>query len=522
VRFSLLLVWLVLVFAAGWPLLTSFESLWVDELHSAWVIDGPWNEVAHRATIGNQSSLYFGCLKLFQNVLSVVIEPFGWSIPNEVSLRLFSWLGWVAMIGFIAYPQRHSRSIILVLALWLWLDRIGSFYAIETRPYAWVAFFSLLLMTSAIRIAAAPLKIHWLWVLWAMLLFYCHYTSLIVIALSMSGVLIELLFSSLSRDRSGLKAIIRSRIVEAVAFFTLATPGLVYLSRIGEQSQQWNDFAGDQSLHAFFDLFPWFAWCLVPALFLLVERVCDRSPVNPETAQRSDLSEWRKNQTRLIQAAVVGLGGIMIVWSLTCLGIAPLMHRRYAIGTYPAFLTLGAVLLNQMRYRSVLFGAAIVSLAILGVFQGTFREWREGRWLAWQRQEDWRMVHDYLKAKTSPEETVFVAPMLIETKGSQLSIYLPHDYLTAPLRTLYRVPKSHSLIPLPNDRRGWFEPLTTILNEFGRKGAWVVVRSSQVDRFAGSYTGPSSEDASKKTVVLTPKLNAGRVQLFYARMLHEE
>ncbi len=210
----------------------------------------------------------------------------------------------------------------------------------------------------------------------------------------------------------------------------------------------------------------------------------------------------------------------MTVWSLTSLGVAPLMHRRYAIGAYPALLVLGALMLNQLSKRSALVGAAIVSTIILGGAQGTFHEWGEGRWLAWQRQEDWRLVVDYLKSKASPGEPVFVAPMLVETKGSQLSNNLPSEYLTAPLRTLYHVSDDHELIPLPNDRDGWFHPMATVLNDLAGRRAWVIVRASQVDQFAGSYSERSSEGASAKTIVLTPKLNAGRVQLFHACLLN--
>ncbi len=308
-RFSWLLVWLALAFAVGWPLLTSLESLWVDELHSAWVIDGPWNEVASRAAIGNQSSLYFGCLKLFRDVASTLTSTFEWSLPSELLLRLFSWLGWVAMIGFVAYQHRHRSWTILILSMWLWLDRIGSFYAIETRPYIWVAFLSLLLMNSAIPVSKTPHKIHWLWLLWAVLMFYSHYTSLIVIALSMCGIFIDIYLSLPSCERFRLRSIIQSRVFDAFIFLGFAAPGLFYLVKIGEGSQQWNSFAGDQSFRACFGLFPWFAWCCVPALFLTLERVWVGLSSNTSSLQPTRFKSWEKNQGWLIQASVIGLEG---------------------------------------------------------------------------------------------------------------------------------------------------------------------------------------------------------------------
>src|SRR6185369_3416608 len=56
------------------------ESLWLDELHTAWCALGPLDEVAERAAIGNQGPLYYWLEWLLADV-------FG---PTEFSLRLLS------------------------------------------------------------------------------------------------------------------------------------------------------------------------------------------------------------------------------------------------------------------------------------------------------------------------------------------------------------------------------------------------------------------------------------------------
>src|SRR3954464_10090950 len=56
------------------------ESLWLDELHTAWCAVGPLDDVARRAAIGNQSPLYFWLEWFLVGILG----------PSEFSLRLLS------------------------------------------------------------------------------------------------------------------------------------------------------------------------------------------------------------------------------------------------------------------------------------------------------------------------------------------------------------------------------------------------------------------------------------------------
>jgi mannosyltransferase len=546
VRFQLLLAWLALVVAASWPLLTSLESLWVDELHSAWVVDGPWKEVLHRAALGNQSGLYFGGLKLWQSLLQVVLEPTGWFVPPEFLLRLFSWFGWIAIIGWLGYWQRHRPSSLFILAGWLWLDRIGSFYAIETRPYVWVALLSAFVMSAATCIPRDPWRIHWTWILGATLIFYTHYTSVILVALSIFAACIDLFLTSI-RNRLNFISMLRHRVTEMVIFVTLAVPGLISLLKIGGKSQQWNDFAGNYSFHSIVELLPWLAWCVVPAVLLIGEKIVGVSSMGNErlafplprstssARRRGDESLVKSGQSNakiflgpendrrwLIQAGVVGFGVMCVVWGLTSLGIAPLMHRRYAMGAYPALLMMSSCLVGRIRSRSLVVLAGFASLFLLGWLQGTFSEWRHGRWLAWQRQEDWRLASEYLVTHASPDEPVFVAPMLIETRGTELPIDLPVEYLTAPLITHYRIFPDQKLTPLPNDRRGWSKQIVQELDKIRGNSAWVVVRSGFPERFSGPLLEGKPTTLTEKTLTLSAKLNAGRVQLFYAKPLKEE
>ena len=54
------------------------ESLWLDELHTAWCAVGPLDEVASRAALGNQSPVFFSLEWLLLRVLG----------DSEFALRL--------------------------------------------------------------------------------------------------------------------------------------------------------------------------------------------------------------------------------------------------------------------------------------------------------------------------------------------------------------------------------------------------------------------------------------------------
>src|SRR5437762_14037393 len=58
-RWTLMALFLVVAIGAALRLWQARESLWLDELHTAWCAGGSLADVAPRAMIGNQSPLFF-------------------------------------------------------------------------------------------------------------------------------------------------------------------------------------------------------------------------------------------------------------------------------------------------------------------------------------------------------------------------------------------------------------------------------------------------------------------------------
>src|SRR6266481_2720634 len=106
------------------------ESLWLDELHTAWCAEGWLGEVAQRATIGNQSPLYFWLQWLLIRLIG----------PSELALRLPSIFAGslLPLAVYLLAARWTSGGVGLLSAALIAIDPQSIFYATEARPYALV------------------------------------------------------------------------------------------------------------------------------------------------------------------------------------------------------------------------------------------------------------------------------------------------------------------------------------------------------------------------------------------------
>jgi hypothetical protein len=524
-------------FIALWPLATIRESLWIDELHSAWVVQGPWSEWIERAAIGNQSPVYFAPLKLWHDVWVGGLAAVGWPRPlaAELSLRSFSWLSWCFLLGWI-YRSTSSRAWLgLPLCLWLVFDRIGIFYANEVRPYLWVMIFVWLILQSDRRLADQPRRVGIGWIVASLLAFYTHYTAIVPVTVSW------LIRTGLSlRNAKHRLSLGGARALELFLVTLVGLPGLLQLAAISGRSPQWSSFAGDTSLHTIGQVVPWLAWLLIPLVARWIEgwwcqrrlwlpgpTAAGRQPLRPTAASSVDNlpslpaghDPSAANHWRL--AAVLAMGTLGAAWLLAAAGIAPLMHQRYLSGAYIACLAGGSGLIASLRRWPLVGLTLLVSLAALGWSQGTLGEWYRGHVLSWQRQEDWRALSATIAAAEAEgdltSELIFLAPMLIETAGARLPSDLPEEYLVCPLRTLYQPPGNPCVVPLPNEPRSWEQLIEARLSESGGDGLWIVERRWRpaIDEVLAERRKRSEASASWQ---MARRWSFGRLQLAYVRL----
>ena len=77
------------------------ESLWIDELHTSWVVSDDADSIAGRAAVGNQSPLFFYVVKA---------STFGFGM-TELALRLPSLIAGMALVPLVFFAcARWTKS----------------------------------------------------------------------------------------------------------------------------------------------------------------------------------------------------------------------------------------------------------------------------------------------------------------------------------------------------------------------------------------------------------------------------
>jgi len=187
------------------------ESLWLDELHTAWVVADGAQQLAPRAAVGNQSPAYFALV---------------WSLTklagaSECCLRLPSVLAGVALVVsvyLVVARWTACSSAGLLAALLVAIDPNCVFYGQEARSYALVQLVGLLHVVLFGRLVWRPMAAknvgtngshgtegtgagreapflrasrvseelgftsRLAWIATGVLLFYLHYTAILLVA----------------------------------------------------------------------------------------------------------------------------------------------------------------------------------------------------------------------------------------------------------------------------------------------------------------------------------------------------
>jgi len=165
-----------------WQLATN-DPLWIDELHTSWVLSGRWSEIAPRAIAGNQSPLYFWCSY-------PIVQAFG---QSPLSLRLLSLVaGCLLPFAGTWFVYRRTGSLLAAAttSVGLAFESHLVFYASEARPYALLQLGGLILASCLFarfeRTDSAPP--------WGSLLLCCFLVLLHPTAILLTTALAVLLF----------------------------------------------------------------------------------------------------------------------------------------------------------------------------------------------------------------------------------------------------------------------------------------------------------------------------------------
>ena len=237
---------IALVLATGcwirWKIATG-ELLWLDELHTGWVVGGSFEQALTRSAQGNQTPLFFG----------LVWSTIQWLGASELSLRLVSLLAAVlamAMAARFVWQQTKSIAAATLTLTLIAVDDSFIWYATEARPYA------LLHLASVVQAACfwrslqrwrdispdqTTVSNHWLGALGLLLsswlVVYTHYTGVFLLAAEVLFLLPLLLGRYLTGNTI-------KEIVVTVALFTVGClPLLLQMNQAFGKPSDWSSVA---------------------------------------------------------------------------------------------------------------------------------------------------------------------------------------------------------------------------------------------------------------------------------------
>ncbi len=473
------------------------ESLWVDELHTSWCVQGGLSQVAERATAGNQSPLYF---YLVWGVTRLLGE-------SEFTLRLPSLLAGIALPGMTWLLVRRlwlreeddpngndaARNCSAPLAAFLVaIDHASIFYSTEARPYACVQLLSVAVLVAALNLHPRPSAAAPLWfILACAALFYFHYTS----AIFLSAVFGALLILSVFRPSKEYNW--QSWLVDLGGIAMLCAPALVQLYEIASRRKNWGSFIDQPSIADLCVSFPWTAVpvCLLPLYFWKSARHLPRG---------------------LTLVCVAAAVPVVLAWTLSYLKIAMLFHPRYVVSTLPALWATVAIA-SQIPTGRPLRVTALIAVTVAAFWwSGIVRNYvAEGRILI-DRREVWRsaIVAAEQEHRQHPGWKILVHSGLIETDA----LRQPHDdklreYGLLPVKAIYPLnAEDKDLIPLPMSEPG--KLTAEIRNDVLRAGgAIIILRLSAVKAVAVKEDLVQSFAEKTAAITVTGRQAFGDVQV---------
>lgn len=420
------------------------HSLWLDELHTAWVAHGPLSEVASRAQIGNHSPLFF-------YAEWVLARMFG---LREVSLRSLCVVAGTGMIVLSAWAMwRWTASSIatVTIAGLLAVDRLMIFYAQDARPYALlelVALFQLISLIEVLKDARCSWRIAL--VASSATMLYLHYTSVLLLVAEAIYVASRWC-GPVARQQAAYRPLLG--VVDAVGIVILALPLLPHTIEVASRRGNWAAFVPRPTAIDLFTMFPLDVWFLSPALAAgMVYCMTPKSKVEQSCGLRRHLPLLR---------FFLGIFFLLLVfaWIGTRFDIARVFLKRYLmiVAIAPLFATaiIGASF-RQRSLRATYLVTLIVGLAISPFQPSTHSVVRSlflNNSISGHAREDWRAAAEYVRTRKTKPAPIFVRSGFIECTEENLADPRWQAYGILPLSGIYDLSAGETQVfPLPSDR----------------------------------------------------------------------
>lgn len=430
---------LALAAALRWPELS--DSLWLDELHTAWCASGSWADVAPRARIGNHSPLYFYLPRLAMTVGSA----------SEITLRFPSFLAGLALVplvGRLAWRWTSDAAAGWFAATLVAIDRHLIFYSQEARPYAWLQLLAWCHAAVVWKLKHQPtLRLRLAFVAGAVLMFHLHYTA----ALFCLGEAVFLLWVAAVGWRTAAPYRWRHLFTDWLIIALGWAPAISHLLMLAPNRQAWKSFVPRLSLSGAVpelnQIFHLNVYLLLPLAAVVGAALWHH--------YRTKL-DWRKpDGTSVLLVTLLLLIPAGIAWIVTLTDQAPLFFRRYLTPSLLAPIATAALCMSSLP--SSWLRGAIAALTIgLSVFtSGMVQQYsRDGR-LFGARLQDWRGAVQFVNQYADPSlDVALVRGGYLEAdKLRQRHTKLLEEYCLAPVNSLYRLQIQAISLPTTNASR---------------------------------------------------------------------
>ncbi|PQO47807.1 hypothetical protein C5Y93_01835 [Blastopirellula marina] len=385
------------------------ESLWVDELHTAWVVADGISDIPQRAAMGNQSPLYF--FGVWAWVQVVGLDEWSLRLPSVIASALS-----VGVVTAIAYRWTLNIWAAAGIGLIAAMDYDAIFYGTEARTYALVQLVAVLQVVSAWHMTRGEHpKYGFAWCVLSLVNFYLHYSTMLF-----SGCLALVMLTFCTTRQARVQLLIAGG---GIAVGLLVS--LPHLAAIFARRGNWAHFVSAFSNNE------WTRWgtllaVLLPAVIALL--ACWWRKVPTESIERR----------RFYFLTAVVLLPIAVAWTTTATGIAALFLGRFLFSSEATLPLLLAAMLAIVPPGWLSRGAILAAVLVAGYLRLP-QNWET------MRGEDWRSVTEAASARIETMRSppaVLVAAGLIETDILRTpTASEPWEaFARLPIETIYALP----------------------------------------------------------------------------------
>lgn len=498
------------------------ESLWLDELHSGWVVGDTFAEVWLRSAEGNQTPLYFWVTWFCQKGMG----------ESELSLRIVSIASSVLLILIAAVVvYRFSKSIggsLLTVILLAFADPF-LYYGTEARPYALLQCLSLIQILCFWRFLfhsvptcipgirdrpvdretrdGLPLFAITFFVLTSVALAYTHYTAILILLPELAFAIFWICSCRIAGSaHEKLKPIRWGMLLWAVGVIIVGCLPLLQNSAVViERRENWASVA-DLGRFLNQQFWPSLVWLIIPTCLLAwlefgrsTRTFSNESNGANASPDACSAEAGMCNRTRLFSWLVVAWGGgvVLSIFIIHCLGIAPLAMSRYvAIGVVAGPVLSGLIFarFTTLKSRVILF-VVLTAFNLIGslqvsrpgpdhrvVFYSGIANWaftsiRDNR-PALMRNETWfQAITELNRDQTRSTFPLFLFGAVIEDEAAfEQRSHRFQQYLQFPVRSLYQVqPSDRYIFAGPTLGQPHFAD-NELDQAIAAGGAWLLIR----------------------------------------------